>query len=79
MKTRFDKSKIIKFAHHMRKYEGSDMSTALTLVWDKPRRSDFYLIVEVSKPKNVKIGYSNTVMQQSLIDFYSRSDAYCGD
>lgn len=79
MKTRFDKSKIMKLAHHMRKHEGYNMSIALTLAWDKARRSDFYLIVEVSKPKNVKIDYSNAVMQQSLIDYYSRSGAYCGD
>lgn len=80
MKTRFDKSKIMKLAHQLMKREGYNRSLALSLAWDRAKRSDFYLIVTVSEPNNAKIDYSNPVVQQSLIDYYNRpTGSYYGD
>lgn len=50
MKTRYNKSKIMKEANRLMKYEGYTRSQALTLAWSKARRSEFYLIIEVLKP-----------------------------
>lgn len=80
MKTRYDKSKIMKLAHQLMKRDGYSRSLALTLAWDRARRSEFYWIVTVSKPNNTKIDYNNPVVQQSLVDYYNRpSGSYYGD
>lgn len=71
-----NKSKIMKLAHHMKKHEGYTMSQALTLAWDKARRSEFYLIIEVHKPRNIK---SKTTMSYESVNSYYSNRAYSGD
>lgn len=58
MQTRYNKSKIMRLAHHLMKYEGYTRSQALTLAWSKARRSEFYLIIEVIKPCNIQRVYN---------------------
>jgi len=53
MKTTYNKSKIFKLAHHLRRTEELSMSQALKLAWSKARRDDFYLIIEVRKPRRL--------------------------
>lgn len=67
--TKYDKSKIMKLAHHLRKHEGYTMSQALTLAWSKARRDEFYLTVEVRKPKRITtLMYMST---ESVSTYYS--------
>lgn len=66
----------MKLAHHYRKYEGFTMSQALRLAWDKAKRSEFYLIIEVRKP----IANFNYDMSGSANYYASKqSGAYTGD
>lgn len=74
--TKYNKSKIMKLAHHLRKYEGYTMSQALTLAWSKARRDEFYLIVEVQKPKETTAPMYMSV--QSASTYYS-SGVFSGD
>ncbi|NDV93481.1 hypothetical protein D0T84_00925 [Dysgonomonas sp. 521] len=73
---RYNKSKIMRLAHHLRKHEGFTMSQALTLAWSKARRDKFYMVIEVLKPQRVS---SPTVMSQYQIDSYYANGAYSGD
>lgn len=76
MDTKYNKSKIMKLAHHLRKYEGYTMSQALMLAWSKAKRDEFYMIIEKRKPARV-----NTPMYMSAksVSTYYRSGAYSGD
>jgi len=74
--TRYNKSKMMKLAHHMRKSEGLTMSQSLTLAWSKAKRSEYYLIVEVRKPI---ISNRNITMSQAQVDICYTSGAYSGD
>ena len=79
MKTRYNKSKIMKEANRLMRVEGYSRSVALTLAWDKARRSEFYLIIEVRKPQtNVNVDYSNPMIQASLSSYYA-NNTYNGD
>lgn len=79
MKTRYNKSKIMKEANRLMRVEGYSRSVALTLAWDKARRSEFYLIIEIRKPQiSVNVDYSNPMIQASLTNYYTNS-AYQGD
>lgn len=73
---KYNKSKIMKLAHHMKKYEGHTMSQALTLAWEKACKSEFYLIIEVRKPLNIK---SKTTMSYEAVNSYYSNGAYSGD
>lgn len=66
----------MRLAHFLRKTEGYTMSIALKLAWDKAKRSEFYLIIEVRKPIA-----SNTPIYMSAesVNTYYRSGAYSGD
>lgn len=48
--THYNKSKIMKEAHRLRKVEGYTMSQALKLAWSKAYRSEYYQIIVVRKP-----------------------------
>lgn len=76
MKTRYNLSKIMKLAHHMMKYEGFNRSDALKLAWDKAKRSEFYLIIEVRKP-SINFNYD----MSGAANYYAskQSGAYTGD
>ncbi|PXV62080.1 hypothetical protein CLV62_12233 [Dysgonomonas alginatilytica] len=76
MKTRYNKSKIMRLAHHLMKYEGYTRSQALTLAWSKARRSDFYLIIEIVKPCNIE---KEINMSYESINSYYGNGAYSGD
>lgn len=76
MNTKYSKSKIMKLAHHLRKYEGYTMSQALTLAWSRARRNEFYLIVEVRKPKGTT---TPMYMSAESVSTYYSSGAYSGD
>ena len=78
MRTRFDKSKIMKLAHHMVKSEGLTMSQALTLAWSKARRSEYYLIVEKVACKEGSIMFDMNMLANSLNDYYANY-RYNGD
>lgn len=83
MKT-YNKSKIMKLAHHMVKFDGLTMSQALTLAWSKARRNEFYMIVEVHKlkrytnAKNGSIMFDMNMLADSLTSYYA-NNAYNGD
>lgn len=74
---KFDKSKIMQLAHQLRKREGYTMSQALTLAWDKARRSEFYMIVVTRKPQRV----SSDAIMQGAANYYAskNSGSYIGD
>lgn len=74
--TKYNKSKIMKLAHHLRKYESYTMSQALILAWSKARRDEFYLIVEVRKPKGTN---SPMYMSAETVSTYYSSGVYSGD
>lgn len=74
--TKYNKSKIMKLAHHLRKYEGYTMSQALTLAWSKARRDEFYLIVEVRKLKGTT---AQMYMSAESASTYYSSGVYSGD
>lgn len=74
--TRYNKSKIMKLAHHMVKYEGFTMSQSLTLAWSKARRDEFYMIIEVRKPRNIE---RNMTMSETSVNRYYSNGAYSGD
>ncbi len=81
--TTYNKSKIMKLAHHMRKHEGLTMSQALTLAWSKARRDEFYQIYEVRKPQpyNASEGsimHDMNLLAESLTAYY-RDNTYNGD
>lgn len=78
MKTRFDKSKIMKLAHHLIKKDGFDKSTALKLAWSKAKRSEYYLIIERLEPKADSIIFDMTMLANSLSNYYSNY-RYNGD
>ncbi len=81
MNTKYNKSKIMKLAHHLRKYEGYTMSQALTIAWSKARRDEFYLIVEVRKPKGIytqEMRNANWNKTGGIYDYY-QSGRYNGD
>lgn len=77
MNTKYNKSKIMKLAHHLRKYEGFTMSQALTLAWSRARRNEFYMIIEVLKP----IRNTNIDFMAGAANYYASkaSGAYTGD
>lgn len=78
--TRFNKSKIMKLAHHRRKEYGCTLSQALKMAWAEARRSEFYLII-VKQPKVAReesIGDIMSGMADSLINYY-RNNTYNGD
>lgn len=78
MKT-YNKSKIMKLAHHLVKNDDLTMSQALTLAWSKARRDEFYLIIETRKPKRrTTIGYEMNLLAESLINYYA-NNRYNGD
>lgn len=78
---KFDKSKIMKLAHHLRKSEDFTMSQALTLAWSKAHRDEFYMIIEVRKPKGT---YTNEMRNRDwnraggIFEYY-QSGSYNGD
>ncbi len=76
--TTYDKSKIMREAHRMRKVEGFTMSQALKLAWGKAKRSEFYLIIKVRSPRIVNIDYSDPMIQASLCNYYA-NNTYNGD
>jgi len=65
MKAKFNKSKIMKLAHHMMKHEGFSKSDALFLAWSKARRDDFYLIIEVRKTKRLSREEQNALIYKN--------------
>lgn len=81
MKTIYNKSRIMKEANRMIRVEGLSRSIALTLAWDKARRSEFYLIVvKKEADRGAKVDSDCPIYQQSMIDYYNRgSGAYYGD
>lgn len=76
MNTKYNKSKIMKLAHHIRKYEGYTMSQALTLAWSRARQDEFYLIVEVRKPQRAT---TSMYMSTKSVSTYYSSGVYSGD
>jgi len=62
----------------MRENDDLTMSQALTLAWSKARRDEFYMIVEVRKPKNTTIGFEMNMLANDLINFYA-NNTYNGD
>lgn len=76
MNTKYNKSKIMKLAHHLRKHEGFTMSQALTLAWSKAKRDEFYLVVEVCSPKRAKAPMYMSI--ESVSTYYSNG-VYSGD
>lgn len=76
MKTKFNKSKIMRLAYHLMRVEGYTRSQALTLAWSKARRDDFYLIIEVRKPQNIEC--KMTLSYASINNYYANG-AYSGD
>lgn len=79
--TRYNKSKIMKLAHHLRKYEDYTMSQALTLAWSKAKRDtdNIYRVFEVRKSaKRNSILFGMNQLANSLNVFYG-SGAYTGD
>lgn len=84
MKATYNKSKIMKLAHHMRKNEGLAMSQALTLAWSQAKRDEFYMIIEVRKPKRYKDAKNGSIMldmnvlADSLTRYYE-NNTYNGD
>jgi len=78
MKT-YNKSKIMKLAHKLRKNEDLTMSDALTLAWSKARRDEFYMIIEVRKPRReTTIGFEMNMLADTLINYYA-DNRYNGD
>lgn len=75
MNTKYNKSKIMKLAHHLRKYEGYTMSQALTLAWSKARRDEFYLIVEIRKPQRAA---TPMYMSAESVSTYYSNGSYSG-
>lgn len=75
MKTRYNKSKIMKEAHRLMRVEGYTRSQALTLAWDKAKRSEYYLIIEVREPKR-KVNMN--VLANNLTNYYA-NNTYSGD
>lgn len=74
--TTYNKSKIMKLAHHLMKNESFNKSDALKLAWSKAKRSEFYLIIEVRKPSiNFKYDMSGAA------NYYAskQSGTYTGD
>lgn len=76
MKTKFNKSKIMRLAHHLMRVEGYSRSIALTLAWNKAKRDDFYLIIGVRKPQNIEC---KMTMSYAFINNYYGNGAYSGD
>lgn len=81
METRYNKSKIMKLAHHMKKYEGYTMLQALTLAWDKARRDEFYMIIEIRKPSGTYTQEKRNADWNKTGGIYNyyKSGAYNGD
>lgn len=77
MKT-YNKSKIMKEAHRMVRVEGLTISQALKLAWSKARRSEYYQIAKVRKPKSTTIGFEMNLLANSLINYYA-NNRYNGD
>lgn len=77
MSAKYNKSKIMKLAHHLRKYEGYTMSQALKMAWSQAKRSEFYIIVEKSNVSR-SFGYDVNNYADSLIDYYANR-CYTGD
>lgn len=75
MKTRYNKSKIMKEANRLMRVEGYTRSEALTLAWDAAKRSEYYLIIEVRQPKRAM---NMNTLANSLSDYYA-NNAYNGD
>lgn len=75
MKTRYNKSKIMKEANRLMKVEGFTRSQALTLAWDKAKRSEYYLIIEVRQPKRTM---NMNALANNLTNYYA-NNAYNGD
>ena len=74
----YNKSKIMKLAHHMRKHEGFTMSQALTLAWSKAKRDEFYMIIVTRKP--VRRIHSVEIMIGASEYYASKvSGVYTGD
>lgn len=72
MKTRYNLSKIMKEAHRLMRVEGYTRSQALTLAWDKAKRSEFYLIIE--RPQvNRSFEYNVASHADSLINYYANN------
>ena len=79
--TRYNKSKIMKLAHKMRKNDDLTMSQALTLAWSKARRDtdNMYKVFDVRKPaKRGSIQFDMNQLANSLNAFYG-SGHYTGD
>lgn len=78
MKATYNKSKIMKLAHHMRKYDGYDMSTALKLAWIKAKQSEFYKICPKVEAKRGSIMFDMNMLANSLNNYYA-NNTYNGD
>ena len=75
MKT-YNKSKIMREANRMMKYEGFSRSVALSLAWSKAKRNDFYWDYEVVKPSSIMFDMNR--IADSLINYYA-NNRYNGD
>lgn len=79
---KFDKSKIMREANRLMRVEGYNRSVALTLAWDKARRSEYYMIIEVRKPNRAaeegSIMAEMNLLRDSLINYYA-NNTYNGD
>lgn len=78
MKTRIDKSKLMREANRLVKYEGYSRSVALTLAWSNAKRSEFYQIFEKVEYKETSIMYDMNRLADSLNNYYANY-RYNGD
>lgn len=76
---KYDKSKIMKLAHHMRKYEGYSKSAALTLAWDEARRNEHYwIIIKRNTGNNARVDRTSATYQNMMSSYYA-NHTYNGD
>lgn len=76
MRTRYNKSKIMRLANHYMKHEGYSRSLALKLAWKEAKKSEFYLIIEKVQTRNFDFNMNNYA--NSLTNYYA-NHAYNGD